>query len=259
MTDKDISEIPSGMYCYSGTPCGDDPNYELCPYWSAREDKPEQENGYCSFLERGDWSVEGLSLLWDQVKECRVKPGIEEIIFFLDFDGVINSDESYDKSERNNLTFIQGMSGVCCGISNWGETKKFVQENCICPELVGNMRSLFDKYPDAHFVVSSNWGRRWSLEKIKEILEPFLPVERLDITPKKLSSSKIHEIPFWLFDHFGDSRKWREKLEKENHKVIIIDDVNYGFDFGSFFKIDGRVGLTKKNLEEIDKYITARD
>lgn len=49
------------------------PELERCPYWSRNPDKPYQENGYCSYLEQGDWEVEGLSLLWDQCKECGIK------------------------------------------------------------------------------------------------------------------------------------------------------------------------------------------
>lgn len=32
---------------------------------------PEQENGYCSYLQKGDWDL-SLGLLWDQVKECGI-------------------------------------------------------------------------------------------------------------------------------------------------------------------------------------------
>ena len=68
--DKDESVIPEGFYCYTGW--GD--SFKPCPYWSRRENKPEQQNGYCSFLDRSDWQ-EGLSLLWDQVKECGINEG----------------------------------------------------------------------------------------------------------------------------------------------------------------------------------------
>jgi len=61
---KDKSVIPEGIYCHGVN--------GVCPYWSSREDKPEQENGYCSFLEMGDWNDEPLTLLWDQVKECGI-------------------------------------------------------------------------------------------------------------------------------------------------------------------------------------------
>lgn len=81
---KDISVIPEGMYCYTADPnpngiaSEDDAgnpmmNIKPCPYWSLVQDKPSQENGHCSFLNRGDWEGGNLSLLWDMVKECGIK------------------------------------------------------------------------------------------------------------------------------------------------------------------------------------------
>jgi len=61
----DESKIPEGIYCY-------DEN-GLCPYWSKALDKPHQENGFCAFLNIGDWQEEaGFALLWDQVKLCGI-------------------------------------------------------------------------------------------------------------------------------------------------------------------------------------------
>ena len=80
--------IPKGYYC-------DD-----CPFYFQDATKPEQENGYCSYLGKGDWDINAeypvmleiqrrqsdgsfrkefvnknelmpLSLLFDGVKECR--------------------------------------------------------------------------------------------------------------------------------------------------------------------------------------------
>lgn len=64
--NKDL--IPNGIYCYSY-------NKRLgfsqtCPYWYIMIDKPEQENGYCAYMEEGDWENKVLSLIWDQCKEC---------------------------------------------------------------------------------------------------------------------------------------------------------------------------------------------
>jgi len=71
--------IPKGCYCY-------DEN-GLCPFWRLDENQPYQRNGYCEYLQRGDWEAEipddfpdgfplsALSLLWDQVKECGVNDG----------------------------------------------------------------------------------------------------------------------------------------------------------------------------------------
>ena len=62
---KDISKIPEGHYCHFET------KNEPCPYWEKRDDKLPQENGYCKFMEYGDWEdQEHMTLLWDMVKEC---------------------------------------------------------------------------------------------------------------------------------------------------------------------------------------------
>jgi ribA/ribD-fused uncharacterized protein len=70
---KDPALIPKGIYCYD--------NEGICPYWSKHPDHAEQEDGYCAFLECGDWEEEknpSVSLLWDQVKECRYNECTEE-------------------------------------------------------------------------------------------------------------------------------------------------------------------------------------
>lgn len=84
---KDTSIIPKGPYCY-------DEN-GLCPYWDSHNipHYSDMENGYCKYLEKGDWEINTekrwtspnheepvsanqiglpLSLLWDQVKECGI-------------------------------------------------------------------------------------------------------------------------------------------------------------------------------------------
>lgn len=74
------SVIPKGDYCYDslkmtdrktekGLPILDARN---CPYWDIDDSQPEQMNGYCWFLEAGDWEEDGTFLLFDQCKECGV-------------------------------------------------------------------------------------------------------------------------------------------------------------------------------------------
>lgn len=70
---KDNSLIPPGPYCYLSLRYSKSQRRLLtlvCPYWSLREDKETQNNGYCSFMEEGDWDCPTAGLLWDQVKEC---------------------------------------------------------------------------------------------------------------------------------------------------------------------------------------------
>lgn len=87
--ELDKSLIPKGYYCYD--------EKGICPYWSLNKNKPYQQNGYCSFLEKGDWNINKeikwkeilkdgkktkakaakeigfpMSVLWDKCKECDI-------------------------------------------------------------------------------------------------------------------------------------------------------------------------------------------
>ena len=93
---KNISKIPKGYYCYKIK----NDKQITCSYWSLNAQKPENLNGYCAFLSKGDWELSPeynkelkiidskkktdvgktvkevlgedwpTSLLFDQVKEC---------------------------------------------------------------------------------------------------------------------------------------------------------------------------------------------
>jgi len=178
-----------------------------------------------------------------------------EKIIFIDFDGVVNSDKSIEDSKKRYPELKDVLERVNNQKASWKDTKNFVQKIMICQELINNLLLILNKFPEAHLVVSSNWGRRWSLEKIKEIFEPFLPVDRLDITPKKFSSSKVHEVPFWLHDFFEKTPNWREDITSEVHKVVIIDDNDYHFTCGKFFQTDEKVGLTKEDAQRIIDFL----
>ena len=77
--DIDISKIPPGPYCYFSSRCPDDLKFKPCPYWDCDPDKGSQEFGYCHYLQRGDWEeINGMGLLWDQVKECGINTSWEK-------------------------------------------------------------------------------------------------------------------------------------------------------------------------------------
>lgn len=44
-----------------------------CPYWDRVDGYHYQNNGFCHWLDSGDWESKGHSLLWDQVKECGLR------------------------------------------------------------------------------------------------------------------------------------------------------------------------------------------
>jgi|APGre2960657404_1045060.scaffolds.fasta_scaffold44349_2 hypothetical protein len=72
---KDESLIPSGVYCYTYI----DGKQVNCPYWGRDPSRPQQESGFCTFLNLRDWDdIPGIPLLWDSIKECGINNGHEE-------------------------------------------------------------------------------------------------------------------------------------------------------------------------------------
>lgn len=70
------SLIPPGIYCYSRDATGALVN---CPFWGRDKSKPEQESGYCLYLDTRDWDEGvGVPLLWDSIKECGINRNLEE-------------------------------------------------------------------------------------------------------------------------------------------------------------------------------------
>lgn len=65
--------IPRGPYCWTKKKDG---AFYLCPFWALDPNAPHQQNGWCAYLESGDIDAP-FSLLWYQIKECRVKDNPE--------------------------------------------------------------------------------------------------------------------------------------------------------------------------------------
>ena len=74
LTEEAIRKlVPKGCYCYDAG--------GKCPFWSIHEVYPEQMNGYCSLLERGDWThgASASSELWDACKNCGINDDDETL------------------------------------------------------------------------------------------------------------------------------------------------------------------------------------
>ena len=71
---KDPNLIPEGIYCYTRIG-GKQVN---CPYWGRDYARPEQESGFCTYLDIRDWDdMPGVPLLWDSIKECGINDDID--------------------------------------------------------------------------------------------------------------------------------------------------------------------------------------
>jgi len=67
--------IPVGEYCYTPVKYENGRlKIEVCPYHITARRRHIQEDGFCSFIGKGDWEL-SFGLLWDMVKECGVSCG----------------------------------------------------------------------------------------------------------------------------------------------------------------------------------------
>ena len=72
---RDESAVPDGPYCYRRDADG---RRVPCPFWAIDPTRPAQLDGYCALLDLGDWDDDGVSHLFDQVKACGIRDGIDE-------------------------------------------------------------------------------------------------------------------------------------------------------------------------------------
>lgn len=66
--------IPEGGYCYTRK----DGKFIHCPFLDFVPTMPEQSNGFCHFIKRGDFTSPGTDLLWDSCKCCGINDDIED-------------------------------------------------------------------------------------------------------------------------------------------------------------------------------------
>lgn len=119
--EKDTKVIPQGQYCET---FGADA--KTCPYWSEVKELPEQENGYCSYLEKSDFDINeetgeltgtncadntkfkcsphdvSWSLLWDKCKMCNTNMEDPDDIELETHEYDIPSGEYYGYGEMSN-------------------------------------------------------------------------------------------------------------------------------------------------------------
>jgi hypothetical protein len=152
-------------------------------------------------------------------------------ILFLDIDGVLNTESFLNK--------------------NWQGRAVKDYSIYIQSELVSELNRIFESVPDLKVVIHSHWGLAVKESKILKALmdKGFLYKSRyLGLTPKKMSSSKFHEIGWWLDD------------EPESLEYLILDDEEISFEHickvrpkqrQTHHKLDNTQGLTHQRADAV--------
>lgn len=137
-------------------------------------------------------------------------------VLFLDFDGVINSQQSsiFWHNKRDQSKWENEM------YSSWTGTLKEYLAHEFCPIALSNMEELIRRVPELKIVVSSTWRIGENVESLKKILapSPLLANAIIDVTPQFRwrggdEVDRGHEIKDWLTRH-----------PEVTHYVIVDDD-----------------------------------
>lgn len=101
--EKDEKYIPPGPYCYHFISGPDKKRGALktlpCPYWDNNLDQKYQLNGYCHFIEKGDWEDDGTLILFDLCKEC----GRRDSYFYENYHDYEDENSEENKRYENDI------------------------------------------------------------------------------------------------------------------------------------------------------------
>lgn len=131
-------------------------------------------------------------------------------VMFLDFDGVLNSQQSavFWHNRRDQSKWENDM------YRDWkGTLKEYIAQE-FCPIALSNVEELIRKVPDLKVVVSSTWRLGETVETLRQILYPSKIIgDALIGVTESFSRTRGNEIQKWLNEH-----------PEVTHYVIIDDD-----------------------------------
>lgn len=130
-------------------------------------------------------------------------------VIFLDFDGVLNSLQSFKMWEykKDQSKWETEM------YAGWkGSMREYLAME-FCPICFSNMEELVRRNPDVKIVISSSWRQGETVESLKQILFPSKLISEavIDVT-ESFSKIRGEEIQKWLNEH------------PEVTKYVIVDD-----------------------------------
>ena len=147
-------------------------------------------------------------------------------VIFLDFDGVLNSEQFVRMLYRQNKR-----GGLC---------KEF------CPIASSNLLHILTEVPDCKIVVSSSWRIGMSVEDLQTLL-----FENCDVPKERVidKTAYLNDVPRGL-----EIQDWLDKHPEVTHFVIVDDDSDMEHLKEKLVQTSWRHGLM---LEQADSVIKA--
>lgn len=153
-------------------------------------------------------------------------------ILFLDFDGVLNSQDWYvRRGEIGGLHIPRN------------------QRDDFDPAAGALLKSIVDRVPKLEIVVSSTWRLNADMATLRDYLSPFgIPRGTVvDKTPRFPGEVRGKEIKAWLDKNVTDICTF----------VILDDDRDMEPIMGNLIKTDNKIGLTAHEAEEVVRRLNA--
>jgi len=133
-------------------------------------------------------------------------------VLFLDFDGVLNSQQSeiFWHNKRDQSLWENEM------YKSWHGTLKEYIAHEFCPIAMSNVEELIRRVPDLKIVISSSWRHGETIETLKKILHP----------SKLIADAIIDVTPYFRGDkpRGAEIQDWLDRHTEVSHYVILDDD-----------------------------------
>jgi len=161
-------------------------------------------------------------------------------VIFLDFDGVINSEQSstFWHNKRDQEKWENEM------YSSWEGTLFEYLAHEFCPIALSNVEELVRRVPDVKIVVSSTWRLGHTVDDLKKILKHAKLVADaiIDVTPAFRDGPRGNEIKDWLDRHpevtnyviIDDDR---DMLEEQQENFVNTSSL-HGFLYGEMLQAE---------------------
>lgn len=130
-------------------------------------------------------------------------------ILFLDFDGVLNSEQSkvFWRNQKDQETWE-------CDMSKWsGGMLEYIAKE-YCPIAMSNLEELMRRTPDLKIVVSSSWRTSRTVQELKELFHSKFISDAIIDKTESFHNIRGEEIQKWLNEH----------PEVTNKDYVIVDD-----------------------------------
>jgi len=174
-------------------------------------------------------------------------------VLFLDFDGVLNSKQHFMMIKNDRVAYHEDKE-----LSDYLTMKQ--QTN------VNNMWVLgyiLKNLPDLKIVISSAWGKFYTLDQFKRLFKHYkLDETRLiGITPRKMSSYRCNEIWWWLEEQNEPELDENEQpiprehidiqwIALDDHEIFRLDEA----DIKNQHLTDSWVGVTMNDAFKIIRH-----